>query len=46
MTIGYMVTDRYIARSPAMTQHLCGGPTGECAEPARLAVVSQKPERR
>ncbi len=46
MTIGYMVTDRYIAPNPATTQHLCGGPTGECADSARLPVVTQKPESR
>lgn len=46
MTIGYMVTDRYIARNPATTQHLCGGPTGECAGSARPPIVTQKSENR
>lgn len=43
---GYTVADRYIARHPTTTQHLCGGPTRECAGSARLPVVTQKTETR
>jgi len=46
MTVGYMVTDRYIARTPATTQHLCGGPTGECAGSARPPIVTRNSESR
>ncbi len=42
MTVGYMVTDRYIARHPATTQHWCGGPTGECVGSARPAVTQKR----
>jgi len=34
MTLGYIVADRliatkFIAKGPATTQHMCGGPTGK-----------------
>jgi XapX domain-containing protein len=33
MTSGYALTDTYIAKKPATTKHLCGGPSGELAKP-------------
>jgi XapX domain-containing protein len=29
MTVGYAMTDRYLAKGEASTASLCGGPTGE-----------------
>jgi XapX domain-containing protein len=28
MTLGYVLTDRYLAKRPAKTKDLCGGPAG------------------
>lgn len=44
MAAGYSVTDRYIARPPATTQHLCGGPTGKCVGSPPPPVVTQRRE--
>ena len=33
MTLGYLGADRFLARQPATTAHLSGGPTGGTASP-------------
>lgn len=33
MTLGYSLTDTYLAKKPATTKQLCGGPSGETAHP-------------
>ncbi len=42
MTSGYVVVDRWIARHPASTHELCGGPTGESSSRAS-ATNSRNP---
>jgi XapX domain-containing protein len=42
MTVGYIFTDRLIttkfsARGPTTTQSLCGGPSGQTAQPSHVA---------
>ena len=40
MTVGYSFTDTYLARKPATTKDLCGGPSGEMARPTNPREVA------
>jgi XapX domain-containing protein len=40
MTVGYSFTDTYLAKKPATTKHLCGGPSGETAQPKNSGEVA------
>jgi hypothetical protein len=43
MTVGDTVTDRFLARRAATTEHPFGGPTGASIEQERLQIVSREP---